>query len=106
MVTALLLKVSAPCSSALDCPFPHVEHCPLHHVRVNLGNLHGDIGLQLVEGGRAWSVDLGLEEAPEAEVEGGARSIPYSRKVIPNSSDNLIVFRCIQRNKKIDDNKV
>ena len=57
--------------------------------------------MQLVEGGRAWAVDLGLEEAPESEVEGGARSIPYSRKVIPNSSDNLIVFKCIQRNKKI-----
>ena len=78
LVTALLLKVSAPCSNALDCPFPHVRHCPLHHVRVKLGNLPGDIGLQLVEGGRAWAVDLGLEEAPEAEVEGGARSIPYS----------------------------
>ena len=51
--------------------------------------------------GRAWAVDLRLEEAPEAEVERGARSIPYSRKVIPNSSDNLIVFKCIQRNNKI-----
>ena len=84
--------VTAPCSSALDSHFPHVKHCPLHHIRVNLGNLPGDIGLQLVEGGRAWAVDLGLEEAPESEVEGGRRSIPYSKKVIPNSIDNLIVF--------------
>ena len=38
---------------------------------VNLGNLPGDVGLQLVEGGRARAVDLGLQEAPEAEVEGG-----------------------------------
>ena len=53
--------------------------------------------MQLVEGGRAWAVDLGLEEAPESEVEGGTRSIPYSRKVIPNSTDNLIVFKNIQR---------
>ena len=81
MVTALLLKASFPCSNSLDCPFPHVKHCPLHHIRVNLGNLPGDIGLQLVEGGRAWAVDLGLEEAPESEVEGEARSIPYRRSV-------------------------
>ena len=56
--------------------------------------------MQLVDCGRAWAVDLRLEDAPEAEVERGARSFPYSRKVIPNSSDNLIVFKCIQRNKK------
>jgi len=67
---------------------------------INLGNLPGDIGLQLVKGGRAWAVDLGLEEAPEAEVEGGARSIPYSRKVIPNSTDNLIAFKSIQRERQ------
>ena len=43
---------SFPCSNAFDCPFPHVKHRPLHHIRVNLGNLPGYIGLQLVEGGR------------------------------------------------------
>ena len=100
MVTALLLKASFPCSNSLDCPFPHVKHSPLHHIRVNLGNLPGDIGLQLVEGGRAWAVDLGLEEAPESEADGGMRSIPYSRKVIPNSTDNLIVFKSIQRERQ------
>ena len=93
-------QASFPCSNSLDCPFPHVKHCPLHHIRVNLGNLPGDIGLQLVEGGRAWAADLGLEEAPESEVEGGTRSIPYSRKVIPNSTDNLIVFKSIQRERQ------
>ena len=84
-----------PCSSALDSHFPHVKHCPLHHVRINLGNLPKYIGMQLIDCGRAWAVDLRLEEAPEAEVERRARSIPYSRKGIPNSSDNLIVFKCI-----------
>jgi len=34
---------------------------------------------------RARAVDLELEEAPEAEVEGGARSVPYSQKFIPSS---------------------
>ena len=60
-----------------------------------MGNFPKYIGMQLVDCGRAWAVDLRLEEAPKAEVERGARSIPYSRKVIPNSSDNLIVFKCI-----------
>ena len=33
-------------------------------------SLSRDSGLQLVQGGREWAVDPGLEEAPEAEVEG------------------------------------
>ena len=84
--------VTAPYSSALDSHFPHVKHCPLHHVRINLGNLPKYIGMQLIDCGRAWAVDLRLEEAPEAEVEGGARSIPYSQKFIPSSSDNFDSF--------------
>ena len=88
LITALLLQT-------FDWPCPRVQHSHPHHHRVNLGNLPGDIGLQLVKGGRALAVDLGLEEAPESEVEGGTRSIPYSRKVIPNSTDNLIVFKSI-----------
>ena len=30
LITALLLKMSAPCCNALDCPCPHVQHCPPH----------------------------------------------------------------------------
>ena len=45
-----------------------------------MGNFPKYIGMQLVDCGRAWAVDLRLEEAPEAEVEGGARSVPYSQK--------------------------
>ena len=88
MVTALLLKASFPCSNSLDCPFPHVKHCPLHHIRVNLGNLPGDIGLQLVEGGRAWAVNLGLEEAPESEVEGGTRRASLSVRITDKNGDH------------------
>ena len=64
LITALLLNT-------LDWPCPCVQHSPPHHHRVNLGNLPGDVGLQLVQDGRARAVDLGLQEAPEAEVEGG-----------------------------------
>ena len=56
---------------ALLRPCPHVQDGPPHHCWVNLGYLPGDVCLQLIEGGRARAVDLGLEEAPEAEVEGG-----------------------------------
>ena len=31
----------------------------------------GDVELKLIEVGREWGVDLRLQEAPEAEVEGG-----------------------------------
>ena len=65
MVTALLLKMSAPCSNALHCPFPHVQHCPPHHGRVNLRNLPDNVGLQLVEGGRTRAINLGFEVAPK-----------------------------------------
>ena len=92
MITALLLKMSASCCNALDCPCPHVQHCPPHHGRVNLGNLPCDVGLQLVEGGRARAVDLGLQEAPEAEVEGGevggARR-PLSAPQAPPADDSV-----------------
>ena len=54
MVTVPLHKMSAPCSNELHCPFPHVQHCPPHHGRVNLPD---DVGLQLVEGGRIWIWD-------------------------------------------------
>ena len=54
MVTVPLHKMSAPCSNALHCPFPHVQHCPHRHGRINLHNLPDDVGLQLVEGGRIW----------------------------------------------------
>ena len=54
MANVLLLKMSAPCSNTLHCPFPHVQHCPPHHGRVNLHNLSDYVGLQLVEGGRIW----------------------------------------------------
>ena len=67
MVTVLLLKMSAPCTNALHCPFPHVQHCPPHHGGVNLHNLPDDVGLQLVEVGMAWAVHLTLEILPEAE---------------------------------------
>ena len=80
------------CTKSLDSHLPHVMHCPLHHVWVNLGNLPKYIGIQLVDCGRAWAVDLRLEEAPEAEVGRGERSIPYSHKVIPNSADSVIVW--------------
>ena len=76
-----------PCTNALDFPFLHAKHRPHHHIGVSLGNLPEYIGLHLSEGGRAWAVKLWLEEAPEAEAEGrgplsegGARSIPYSRR--------------------------
>ena len=36
-----------------------------------MGNLSGCAGRQLVQGGKARVVNLGLQEAPEAEVEGG-----------------------------------
>ena len=78
MITALLLKMSAPCRNALAL---HIQHCPPHHSKINLGTLSGDIGLQLVEGGWARAVDLGLQEAPEAEVNGG--EVGRSRLLLP-----------------------
>ena len=65
-----------PCCDELSCPCPHVKlgawACgPPPHRWVKLSQLPGDIGLQLVERGRARAVDLGLQVAPEAEVEGG-----------------------------------
>ena len=55
----------------------------------------------MVEGGRGRGLlTLDLRVNPEAEVEGGAKSIEYSRKVIPNSTDNLIVFKSIQRERQ------
>ena len=69
--SSLLLKVSTIGIDALLCPSSHIQNCLRHHGWVDLRNLPGDVGLQLVEGGRARAVDLGLEEAPEAEVEGG-----------------------------------
>ena len=68
---SLLLKVSAMGTNALLRPCPHVQDGPPHHCWVNLGYLPGDVCLQLILGGRAKAVDLGFEEAPEAEVEGG-----------------------------------
>ena len=38
---------------------------PPHHCLVKLSQLPGDIGLQLVEGGRERDVHLGLQVAPE-----------------------------------------
>ena len=67
MVTVLLLKMSAPGSNALHCHFPHVQHYPPHHGKVNLHNLPDDVGLQLVEGSRTRAVNLGFEVAPKWE---------------------------------------
>ena len=64
MVTVLLLKMSAPCSNALPCPFLHVQHCPPHQGRVDLRNLPDNVGLQLLEGGRTTAVNLGFDVAP------------------------------------------
>ena len=79
----------APCRNALAL---HIQHCPPHHSKINLGNLSGDIGLQLVEGGWARAVDLGLQEAPEAEVQGGevggARR-PLSAPQTPPADDSV-----------------
>ena len=44
---------------------------PSLSLQANLGNLPGYVALQLVKVGRARAVDLGLQEAPEAEAEGG-----------------------------------
>ena len=49
---------TAYCWIALDCLCLHVQHCPPHHGRVNLCNFLRDVGLELVEGGRARAVDL------------------------------------------------
>ena len=68
IITGLLLKVASPCCDALGCPCPHVKHGSPHHCRVKLSHFPSDVSLQLVEGGRARAVHLGL--APEAEVEG------------------------------------
>ena len=91
LITALLLNT-------LDWPCPCVQHSPPHHHRVNLGNLPGDVGLQLVQDGRARAVDLGLQEAPEAEVEGGrgqgARR-PLSAPQAP-STDHCVLKLVVQ----------
>ena len=61
-------------------------------------NLPGDVGLQLVQDGRARAVDLGLQEAPEAEVEGGrgqgARR-PLSAPKAP-STDHCVLKLVVQ----------
>ena len=69
--SSLLFKVSAIGTNALLRPCLHVQNCPPDHRRVNLRHLPGDVGLQLIEGGRARAVDLGFEESPQAEVKGG-----------------------------------
>ena len=83
----------------LDWPCPRVQHSPPHHHRFNLGNLPGDVGMQLVQDGRARAVDLGLhQEAPEAEVEGGrgqgARR-PLSAPQAP-STDHCVLKLVVQ----------
>ena len=79
IITGLFLKVASPCLDALGCPCSHVKRCSSHHVRVKLRDLPRDVSLQLVEGGRARAVHLGL--APEAEVEGG--EVGGSRRPLP-----------------------
>ena len=71
IITGLLLKAAPPCCDALGCPCTHVKHGSPHHCRVKLSHFPSDVSLQLVEGGRARAVHLGLQVAPEAEVEGG-----------------------------------
>ena len=92
MVTVPLHKMSAPCSNALHCPFPHVQHCPHRHGRINLRNLPDDVGLQLVEGGRTRAVNLGFEAAPLAEVKEG--EVGRSRRLLPT-------FDQIPKNNKV-----
>ena len=92
--------MSAPCRNALDCPCLHIQHCPSHHSRINLGNLSGDIGLQLVEGGWARAVDLGLQEAPEAEVQGG--EVGGARR--PLSEVPIISLVSLVSEKEFDEN--
>ena len=91
LITALLLNT-------LDWPCPRVQHSPPHHHRVNLGNLPGDVGLQMAQDGRVRAVDLGLQEAPEAEVEGGrgqgARR-PLSAPQAP-STDHCVLKLVVQ----------
>ena len=58
-----------------------------------MGNLPGDVGLQLVEGGQARAVDLRLQEAPEAEVEGGevkGAGRPLSTPQAPPADDPVL----------------
>ena len=78
------------CCDALGCPCPNVKHGSPHHCRVKLIHLPSDVSLQLVEGGRARAVHLGL--APEAEVEGGevggARR-PLSAPQAPPADDSV-----------------
>ena len=59
---------------------------------VKLSHLPGDVGLQLVEDGRASAVHLGLQVAPEAEVEEG--EVGRSRRLLPT-------FDQILRNNKV-----
>ena len=74
IITGLLFKVATPCCDALSCPCSHVKCGPPHHCWVKLSQLPGDIGLQLVEGGRERDVHLGLQVAPE---------VGRSRRLLP-----------------------
>ena len=56
-----------------------VKRGPPLHRWVKLSHLPGDLGL--VEGGREKAVHLGLQEAPEAEVNGG--EVRRSRLLLP-----------------------
>ena len=69
-----------------------LKHGPPHHRWVKLSPLPGDVGLQLVEGGRERAVHLGLQVAPEAEVEEG--EVGRSRRLLPT-------FDQILRNNKV-----
>ena len=57
-----------------------------------LENGAGDVGLQLVKDGRASAVHLGLQVAPEAEVEEG--KVGRSRRLLPT-------FNQILKNNKV-----
>ena len=78
--------MSAPCRNALDCPCLHIQHCPPHHSRMVI------LASSWVEGGWARALDLGLQEAPEAEVQGGevggARR-PLSALQTPPADDSV-----------------
>ena len=56
--SSLLFKVSTVCIDALLRPCLHVEHGSPDHRRVNQSYLPGDVGLQLVEVGGEWGVDI------------------------------------------------
>ena len=58
-----------------------VKRGPPLHRWVKLSHLPGDIGLQLVKGGRERAVHHGLQVAPEAAVNGG--EVGRSRLLLP-----------------------